>query len=160
MPDRLSLRSTLLLVALAFGLAFAIQALLSGGSPTANPAANESRTGPSASAPAAEPDPSLAVAAKVPALRDARKHAARKQKPLRPQGRAGGAYGRPGASRAHRDHEPDADRRPAPSPPAPRPVVPKPVPTPKPTPAPTTVPMPAPTSTPSDSGEFDTNGEP
>jgi outer membrane biosynthesis protein TonB len=160
MPDRLSLRSSLLLVALAFGLAFAIQALVNDGSPTTNPAANESPHGSVASAPGAEPDASLAGAAKVPALRDARTIAARKQKPsVRRVVQAA-----PTAAPA--PVEPTATASPTPTaappyvPPAPRPVVPNPVPKPKSTPAPTTVPKPAPTSTPPDSGEFDTYGEP
>ena len=160
MPDRLSLRSTLLLVALAFGLAFAIQALRNGGSPTTEPAAKESQHGSVASAPGAEPDPSLEAAAKVPALRDARKIVARKQKPSvrRVVQAAPTAAPAPVVPTATVSPTPTAA---LPSvPPAPPPVVRNPVPKPKSTPAPTTVPRPAPTSTPPDSGEFDTYGEP
>jgi hypothetical protein len=86
MPDRLSLRSTLLLVVLAFGLAFAVQAPLGSGSSAAEPAAKQNPPGLVASAPTAEPDLSLEAAGTVPALHDPRqprKRRAHTRKPTR-----------------------------------------------------------------------------
>ena len=63
MSDGLSLRTTVLLVALAFGLTFAVQALLGGGSSAATPAAaKQSASKVVADAPGAAPDLRLAAA--------------------------------------------------------------------------------------------------
>ena len=151
MPDGLSLRSALLLVALAFGLTFCVQALLSGGSPAAKPAAKQSAHGSVVSAPGAEPDSTLAAAAKVPALRDARK-----QKPSVRRVVQAAPTVAPAPVVPTTTMSPTPTAAPPYIPPAPRRVAPKPVPE----PAPTSVPKPAPTSTPPDSGGFDTYGEP
>jgi hypothetical protein len=163
MPDRLSLRSTLLLVALAFGVAFAIQVLLGGGSSAAQSAAKQSAPGFVANAPGAQPDLSLTAAGTVPALRDPRqprkrrvhtRKPARKKKPsvrrvvkaaptVAPAPVMGAAPVLPTPTAAPR-YIPPAPRRSTPAP-RPKPAAPK--------------PKPAPTSTPQASGEFDSSGE-
>lgn len=144
MPDRLSLRSTLLLVTLAFGLAFAIQAPFGSSSSAAKPSAKQGSPAFAVNAPAAEPDLALSAAGTVPALRD----------PLKPR------------KQRHKKHSaPKVDKAPE--------VLPTVTPTPTPTPAPTATPRyipPAPRSTPAPkrkpkptpqtSGEFDSAGEP
>ncbi len=148
MPYGVSRRSTLVLVALAFSLTFAIQLLLDAGSPTAKPAARTS-------APGAETDLALAEAASVPALRDPRTP---RQKRARSQAVETVATA---ASPAPRPVIPAAPEPPAPTPapryvaPAPRYVAPRAAPTPRSTPAPETTATPEPSS-----GEFDTIGEP
>jgi hypothetical protein len=147
MPKRLSLRATVVLVALAFGLALAVQALLSGGSSAAAPVAQRSADGLLAKAPAAAaPDLKLAAAADVPALREPR--ARRKPKPKRRRVREAAT--------------------PAPVVTAAPVVTPTPTPTPTPPtatpvpravqPAPRSTPTPAPTSPPPE-GDFDTTGD-
>ncbi len=148
MPDGLSLRSTLLLVALAFGLAFATQALLSGGSSAAKPAAKQSARGFVTNAPGPRVALSLAAARKVPALRDA----ARKRKPSVRRVVQAAPTVTPTPVMPAATMSPTPTATPPYIPPAPPRVAPKPVPTPKPTPPPT--------STPPDSGEFDSTGEP
>lgn len=149
MPDGLSLRTTALLMALAFGLPVAIQALRDAGSSTAKPATLTS-------APGAETGPALAVAVSVPALGDAstrRKTGARKKAVERVD---------TAAQPAPRLLIPAAPEPPAPTPtltpryvaPAPRYVAPRATPKPTSTPAPETTASPSPTS-----GEFDTIGE-
>ena len=140
MPDRLSLRSTLLLVALAFGLTFTIQALLSGGKPTAKPLTAARAPVSVSAAPGAEPDLSLAAARTVPALRNPRpperkKRRVRKVKPA------------PTVAPT-----PVASVSPTP-PPTPQYVAPTPKRKPTPKPKPTRTP------TPDASGEFDSSGE-
>ena len=142
MPIRLSLRSALLLVALAFDLAFAIQALLGGGSSAAQPAAKQSAPGFVANAPGAEPDLSLAAAETVPALQDPRPPARKKRRVRKV---------RPAATVAP---TPVASVSPTPTA-TPQYVLPAP----KRTPTPTPKPKPTPTSTPEVSGEFDSSGE-
>jgi hypothetical protein len=153
MPDGLSLRTTVLLVALAFGLTFAVQALLGGGSSAAKPAAKQRVSGFVADAPGATPDLRLVAAGTVPALRDPRKPEVHKRKPARKKKRAVRkvvkaapkftpapvmrAPVRPTPTAAPR-YIPPAPRR---STPAPKPAAPKPTPTPP-------------------SGDFDTSGEP
>jgi outer membrane biosynthesis protein TonB len=153
MPGRVTRRTALLLIGLAFACTFAVQALAGGSS--ARPAATDSSRSPLvAEEPGPEADLSLAAAPKVPALRD----------PQRPKKRR---VPKPPAKK------PTAPKRvppPAPAVVAPAPTaVPTPVPTPRyvPTPAPRYVPpprstprpTPAPT-TPPPSGDFDTTGEP
>jgi hypothetical protein len=155
MPNGLSLRTTVLLVALAFGLTFAIHALLDAGSSTAKPAARRDAPAFVASAPGAETDLALAGAVSVPALRDARmpreKHARRKA--VESVGTAAPPAPRPVISAA------PVPPAPTPAPryvvPAPRYVAPRAPPKPRSTPEPETTAAPAPSS-----GEFDTTGEP
>jgi hypothetical protein len=155
MPHRLSLRSTLLLVALAFDLAFAIQALPGRGASAAQPAAKQSAPGLVAKAPGAEPDLSLVAAGTVPALRDprqprkrrvhTRKPARRKKPPVRMVVTATPELAPMllTPTPAPR-YIPPAPRRSTPAP-RPKPAAPK--------------PKPAPFSTPETSGVFDSSGE-
>jgi hypothetical protein len=144
MPDRLSLRPALLMVALAFGVALVLSALLGGGSSAAQPAAKQSAPRVLTDAPGAEPDLSLEATEAVPALRDPRKRRApaRKKK----------ASARKVVNAAPKV-KPAAPVSPMPIatpryvPPAPR----------RSTPAPKPKPKPAPT--PQGSGEFDNSGE-
>lgn len=154
MPDGLTLRATGLLVALAFGLTFAVQALLGGGSPAAKPAAKQRGAVFIADAPGAAPD--LRLPAAVPALREPRqprkrkahirKHA-RKPAPAVRKIAAAPTYTPAPAPTANPRYTPTPRYIPPPPQPQPRP---KPV-TPRSTPAPPSTPT---------SGEFDTSGEP
>jgi hypothetical protein len=149
MPDRLSLRPALLMVALAFGVAVVSSALLSGGSSAARPAAKQSAPRVVTDAPGAEPDLSLAATKAVPALRD----------PRQPRKRRA-----PARTKASARKVVNAAPKVTPAPP----VSPMPIATPRyvppaprrSTPAPKPKPKPAPTSTPQGSGEFDSSGEP
>jgi hypothetical protein len=73
MTNGLTLRTTAVLVALAFGLSFGVQALLGGGSSASTPAANRSveRTAP--------PDLELVAGGRVPALREPQKRRAHRK---------------------------------------------------------------------------------
>lgn len=158
MPDGLTRIATLLLVALAFGLTFTIQAL-GGGSSDAKPAA---KSGIEAFAinPARGADVSLTAARAVPALRNPRQPRKRRVRTRKP------ARTKPAAVRKVVVPAPTADPVPLrdtvaePTPtaapryvptPAPRYVAPAPRPRPRPKPAPTSAPAP--------SGDFDTTGE-
>ena len=161
MPDRLSLGSTLLLVVLAFGLAFAVQAPLGSGSSAAKPAAKQNAPGLVAGAPTAEPDLSLEAAGSVPALRDPRQPRKRRvytRKPTRKKPSARKVV------KAAPKLAPAPVMRAAPVPTptaAPRYIrlaPPRSTPAPKPKPA-APKPTPAPTATPVTSGEFDSSGE-
>jgi hypothetical protein len=138
MPDRLSLRSTLLLIVLAFGLTFTIQAPLGGGTSAAKPLAAAGAPVSDAAAPGAEPNLSLAAAKTVPALRNPRPPARKKRRVRKV---------RPAATVAP---TPVASVSPTPT------ATPHYVP---PAPKRTATPKPKPTSTPEVSGEFDTSGE-
>jgi outer membrane biosynthesis protein TonB len=142
MPDRLSLRSTLLLIVLAFGLTFTIQALLGGGTSAAKPLAAAGAPVSVAAAPGAEPNLSLAAAETVPALRNPRPPARKKRRVRKV---------RPAATVAP---TPVASVSPKPTA-TPQYVAPAP----KRKPTPTPKPKPTPTSTPEVSGEFDSSGE-
>ena len=83
MPERLSRRTTLLLVTLAFDLTFAVQMLLGAGSSAEAPASRPSAPSIVADAPAAEPDLRLVAAGTVPPLRDPRSRRAPARKPKR-----------------------------------------------------------------------------
>jgi hypothetical protein len=155
MPEGLTPRATVLLVALVFGLAFGIQTLL-GESPSSSKPALEPVVAASTDADvaAARPDLRLVAAGTVPALRDPRKppkprkHDARKVKRSVRKVVVVAPTATP---------EPAATPKPVVTP-APRytPPAPRRTPAPARTPAPT----PAPTTAPTDSGEFDTTGEP
>jgi hypothetical protein len=161
MPDRLSLGSTLLLVVLAFGLAFAVQAPLGSGSSAAQPAAKQNPPGLVASAPTAEPDPSLEAAGTVPELRDPRQprkrrvHTRKKKPSARKVVKAAPKRAPAPVMRA-------APVRPTPTA-APRYIPlarPRSTPAPKPKrAAPKPKPTPAPAATPVTSGEFDNSGD-
>jgi hypothetical protein len=142
MPDRLSLRSALLLIVLAFGLTFTIQALLGGGASAAKPLTAAGAPVSVAAAPGAEPNLSLAAAETVPALRNPRPPARKKRRVRKV---------RPVASVA-----PTPVASVSPTPTATPQYVP---PAPKRTATPTPKPKPKPTSTPEVSSEFDTSGE-
>ena len=149
MPNRLTLRTTLVLVALAFGAAFAIQALLDGDSSAAKPAVKDAH-GFVPNTPGLKVAKSLAAAGQVPALRDARNKTPSVRRVLA----APTVIPTPVMPAATIIPTPTAS--PPPTPPAPPRYVP-PAPSPKPA---TPERTPAPTSTPPDSGEFDTTGEP
>ena len=143
--NRLTVRATLVLVAFAFGVAFAIQPLLGGESSAERPTVQDR---PRVVTDAPGPDVALSLAARqVPALRDARR---KKKRPVR-------AAPTVAPTTTSTPTPPAATASPTPSPAPPAPPVPPP--TPRPTPA-APEPTPAPTSTPPDSGEFDTTGEP
>ena len=155
MPDRLSLRSTLVLVVLAFGFAFAIQAPLGGDSSAAESAVKPRASEVVANTPAAEPDLSLTTAGTVPALRDARqprKRHVRARKPARKKTVRRGVKAAPKLAPAPVSSA--APRRPMRTA-APRGIAPA---SPRSTPAPK--PKPAPTPASGTSGEFDSSGAP
>ena len=150
MPNRLTLRATLVLVALAFGVASAIQSLLAGDSSAGKPAVHD---GPGfvTNAPGPGVAMSLAAAGQVPALRDARK-----KKPSVRRAVTAGPTVIPTPVMPAAPMSPTPTATPPDIPPAPPRYIP-PAPSPKPA---TPEPSPAPTSTPPDSGEFDSIGEP
>jgi hypothetical protein len=158
MPDRLSLRSTLLWVALTFGLAFAMQAPLGGGTSAAESAAKTGVPAVVANAPAAEPDLSLTTNATVPALRDARQPRKRRaRKPVRSQTRSVRSVEvAPMLVSAPVSATPTPTATPRDSAPAPQRSTPAPKPKAEPKPA---APKPAPAPDPPTSGEFDTSGD-
>jgi hypothetical protein len=157
MPEGLTPRATVLLVALVFGLAFGIQALLGGGFSPSKPAPEPVvAVSTDADVAAARPDLRLVAAGTVPALRDPRKPPKRRKHNARKVKRSVRKVVAVAPTAAP---EPAATPKPAATPaPAPRytPPAPRQTPTPIRTPAPT----PAPTTAPTDSGEFDTTGEP
>jgi len=157
MPDGLTPRATVLLVAFAFGLTFCVQAILGRGS-SARPAEAKQNVAPATPADeaAAQPSLRLAAAGTVPALREPRKpHKRRARKPKRKVRQAI----RVAPTVTPAPVAPTATAQPAPTA-APRYIPPAPRRTPAPTPKPAAPePTPAPTSTPPDLGEFDTTGE-
>ena len=156
MPERLSIRLTLLLATVAFALAFGILALLGGGSSAAESAA--ASRGVVADVPGAAPDLRLASAASVPPLREPRrprKRAVRRRKAPAPRVvRPVRQTPRPAPTPAPR---PTAAVTPAPTSAPPRYVPPPSTPAPRPRPV-APRPTPAPTSPPP-SGGFDTTGD-
>jgi hypothetical protein len=146
MPNGLTLRTTAVLVALAFGLSFGVQALLDGGSSVSTPAAHRSveRTAP--------PDLQLVAGGTVPALRAPQKRRAHRKpkRTLRKAAKAAPRFTpapittptpvRPTPTAAPRS-VPPAQGAPAPTP---QPVAPRRTPASTPTPA---------------SGEFDSSGD-
>ena len=143
--NRLTVRSTLVLVAFAFGVAFAIQPLLGGESSAERPTVQD-RPRVVTDAPGPDVALSLAAARRVPALRDAR----RKERAV-----LAAPTVAPTTTSTPTPPAATASPTPSPAPPAPPP----PPPTPRPTPA-APEPTPAPTTTLPDSGDFDTTGEP
>ena len=156
MPDGLTPRATVLLVAVAFGVAFCVQALLGGGSSPARPAEAKQQVAADASTdtPAAQPSVRLVAAGTVPALRDPRKP--RKRRARKPK-RTVRKVVRVAPRVTPAPVVPTATAQPVPTA-APRYIPPAPRRTPAPTPA-APKPTPPPASTPPDSGEFDTTGE-
>ena len=157
MPERLSIRLTVLLAAGAFAQTFAILALLGGGSSAAEPAGAERGASRAvADASGAEPDLRLASAASVPPLREprrARKRAVRKKKAPAPR------VVKPVPQTRRLAPRPTATVAPAPTSTPPRYVPPPPRSTPAPRPRPVAPkPKPAPTAPPP-SGDFDTTGD-
>jgi hypothetical protein len=155
MPDRLTLRATLILVAIALGLAFAI-GTLAGGSPAAKPTAKSGR-GPVTSAPGARVELSLTAASTVPALRHPEQARARRVHAREPA-RIESASVEAAPKLAKAPVVRGAPISPTPTA-APRYIAPTPHRV-APTPVPKHKPEPTAISTPPDSGEFDTSGEP
>jgi hypothetical protein len=154
LPDRLTFRATLVVVAIALGLAFAI-GMLGEGTSAAMPTA-KSGPRPVMSAPGAEIELSLTAAMTVPALRhpkQARKRA-RLRKPVRVESAAVEAAAK--LAQVPVIRVPPISPTPTATPryvaPAPQRVAPA--------PAPEAKPEPTATATPPASGEFDTLGEP
>ncbi len=142
MPDRLTPRVTVLLVVLAFSMAFGLQALGKSAAPKAavgaSAASNVEQPGP-------RPELSLTSADSVPALRDPRKPKPKpKRKPKRHVVAAPEPAVRPFAT-------PTATPTPTPT------YVPTPAATPRYVP-PARTPAPTPKSTPEPSGDFDSSG--
>ena len=154
MPERLSRRTTLLLVAVAFGLTFAVQMLLGAGSSGEAPANRPSAPSIAADAPAAEPDLRVVAAGKVPPLREPRSRRAPARKPKRAARKVTKAApaARPAPVQPAAPAQPTPTATPRYIPPAPTRSVPAPKPKPQATPAPTFETL--------HSGEFDTSGEP
>jgi len=150
MSNRLTLRATVVLVALAFGAAFTIQALLGGDSSAAKRAAKDTR-GFVTTAPGLKVAKSLTAVGQVAPLRDARRATPSVRSVVLAAPSVTPTPVMPAATMS-----PTPTASPPPTPPAPPRSIP-PAPSPKPA-----VPerTPAPTSTPPDSGEFDTTGEP
>jgi len=144
MRNRLTVRATLVLVAFAFGVAFAIHPLVAG---SAEQPTVQDRPGVVTDAPGPDVAVSLAAARQVPALRDAR----RKKRAVRAAPTV--------APTATWTPTPTATATATPTPTTAPPAPQAPPPAPRPTPAAPEA-TPAPTSTPPDSGEFDTTGEP
>jgi hypothetical protein len=151
MPDRLTFQATLVLVAVALGLAFGIQVLVGGGASAAKPTA---KRGPALvqSTPASAMDPELTAARAVPALRAPRTGRVQPRRPTRIAGRSV----TPALTLVSTSVAPAGSARPTPTA-VPRDVTPPP---PRVVPAPKPEPEPTPFSTPESSGDFDTTGEP
>ena len=149
----LTLRATLVLVALALGLAFSVGALAGGGSSATKPA--EGGPGVVTSTPGTAPDPQLSAARTVPALRDPQRPRERPLRVATPE-RVEGPAARPAPTLARPPVVRDAPATPTPTAvprrpaPAPRLVA----------PAPRSTPEPTATAAPEPTGEFDTTGEP
>lgn len=155
MPDRLTFRATLVLVAIALGLAFAI-GTLGGGSSGAKPTA-KSGPGPVMSPLRAGVELSLPAARPVPALRHPQQPRKRRVRPRTPT-RIESASVEAAPKLAQAPVVRGAPISPTPTA-APRYIAPTPHRV-APTPVPKHKPEPTAISTPPDSGEFDTSGEP
>jgi hypothetical protein len=150
MPDRLTFQATLVLVAVALGLAFGVQVLVGGGASAAKPTA---KRGPALvqSTPASAMDPELTAARAVPALRAPRTGRVQPRRPTRIARRSV----TPALTLISTSVAPAGSARPTPTA-VPRPVAslpPRVVPAPKPKPEPT------PTSTPESPSDLDTTGD-
>jgi hypothetical protein len=149
MPSSLTPRIAVVLISLAFSVAFGLRAL--GGSSAPKAAEGHARAevaerlGP-------KPDVALAAAPTVPDLKDPRVRHVRKPKPRPKRRRVVVAAAKPPPARVV--------SRPDPTPAStPRPAAPRYVPTPAPRyVAPRRTPAPTPKATPAPSGEFDTSG--
>jgi hypothetical protein len=157
MPDRLSLPSTLLLIVLAFGLAFAIQVPQGADSSAAESAVEASA--PAAKAPSAEPDLSLTNAGAVPALLDPRQPGRRRAR-ARKKAPSGRTVVNLPPRLAPAPVKLTTPARPTPTPVPIAPAAPRSTPTPKRKPTlPAPKPKAKPTPAPEPAGEFDTSGE-
>jgi len=155
MPERLTFQATLVLVAIALGLAFGVVVLVSGGASPAKPSAMRGSS-PDQSARGSAIDLGLTAARAVPALRVPRKESLQPQAPAR----IGSRSVTPALTLVARPVAPVQSARPAPTA-VPRVLpAPNPNPKPKPQPEPKLKPAPAPVSPPGSSGDFDTTGEP
>ena len=156
---RLTFRTTLVLVALALGLAFAIGMSGDGGSTAAKPTA-ESRPGPGlvTSAPGSEADVKLTAPRTIAALRDRQLPRGRRARARKP----GGVVSPSVTATPAPDQAPVMPVSPTPTatPLYAAPEPPRAAPTPAPEPKPKREPKPKPTPTSPTSGEFDTIGEP
>jgi outer membrane biosynthesis protein TonB len=144
MPDRLTPRVTVLLVVLAFSMAFGLQAL---GKSAAPKAAVDARAASNVEQPGPRPELSLTSADSVPALRDPRKPKP-KPKPKRKPKRHVVARPEPAVRVVA---TPTATPAPAPTS-VPTPAAPRYVP-------PARTPAPTPKSTPEPAGDFDSSGD-
>jgi hypothetical protein len=159
MPDGLTPRTTAVLVALVFGLAFSIQAIPGGGSSPKPPAAAKGSVAGAVASDvgAAQPDLRLVAAGAVPALREPRKPRKPRKRHVRKPKRS---VRQVAPVTPTFTPEPTATPEPVATA-APRYIPPAPAPAPRQTPAPIQKPAatPAPTTAPPDSGVFDTSGE-
>ena len=146
MPERLTFQATVVLVAIALGLAFGVAVLLGPPASPAKPSAmREASVDQRARGSAI--DLGLTAARAVPALRVDRKDRARSRRPMG----VGSGSVTPSLSLVSGPVAPAASARPTPT--AVAPVLPAPTPRPRPTPEPT------PAATADPAGEFDTTGE-
>ena len=141
MPDRLTPRITVVLVSLAFSLAFGLQALAGSAAPKA---AVGSRPASAVEQPGPRPELSLTAAHSVPALRDPRKP---KPKPKPKPKRKPKRHVVPAPEPAVVVAKPTATPTYVPTPAAPRYV------------PPARTPAPTPKSTPEPAGDFDSSGD-
>ena len=152
MPDRLTLGATVVLVAVALGLAFGGAVLVGGGASAAKPIA---KRGPAVvrTTPGPAMELGLTAARAVPALRASRKGRAQLRTPTRIRRRSVP----PALTLISAPVAPAESARPTPT------AVPRPVASPPPRAAPAPKPAnpePTPFATPGSSGDFDTTGEP
>lgn len=149
MPDRLTLEATLVLVAIALGLAFGAAALVGGGASAVKPIATRAAA-PVRSTPPPAMELGLTAARAVPALRAPRKGPVKARTPI------GVAKRSAAMTLISAPIAPAESAHPTPT------AVPRAVRTPAPrvTPAPTPKPESTPFTSPDSSGEFDTTGEP
>jgi len=151
MSDRLTLEATLVLVAVALGLAFGAAVLMGGGASAAKPSAKRAPAFVRET-PAPVMDLGLTAARAVPALRASR---SRGLQPRRPGGVTRRSVA-PAVELISAPVVPTGSARPTPT--AVRREVARP--SPRVAPAPTPKPAPTPIGTPESSGDFDTTGEP
>jgi hypothetical protein len=152
MPDRLTLRTTLVLAAVALGVAFGVGALADGRASVAKPTAKRGPV-PATSTPVPVVDLTLTAAGTVPVLRAPPQRRERRMRARRPA-RIASPSVTPAPTPAPVVPAETASPTPTAAPPQVAPAPPAVAPAPKPKPLPT------PAATPESSGEFDTTGEP